>query len=44
MTYGNMANVYYSKGEFDRALEFHEKALAIQKKMLGEEHPEVATC
>ena len=32
-----------AKGEYDKALEHYQKALAIQLKKLGPEHPSVAT-
>ena len=35
-------HVYYSKGDYDRALEYHEKSLAIELKVHGGEHPDVA--
>ena len=31
------------KGEYDKALEHYQKALAIELKQLGPEHPDVAT-
>ena len=30
------------KGEYDHALEYHQKALAIELEQLGPEHPSVA--
>ena len=38
-TYNNMANVYYSQGDYPKSLEFYEKALKIAEKVLGKEHP-----
>jgi hypothetical protein len=37
-----MANVYHSQGNYARALEFGEKALAIQTAALEEQHPDIA--
>ena len=31
------------QSEYEKALEYYEKALAIDKKTHGEEHPDVAT-
>ena len=42
-SYNNIANVYDANGEYDRALEYHEKALAIIEKVLGREHPYTAS-
>jgi tetratricopeptide (TPR) repeat protein len=39
----NTGGVYDEKGELDRALEFHERALRILERVLGQEHPDVAT-
>ncbi len=38
----NLAAVYWSTGDYDRARELHERALDIRRKTLGEEHPDVA--
>ena len=38
----NIGAVYASKGEYDKALEHYQKALAIRLKQLGPEHPSVA--
>ena len=35
----NIAGVYESKGELDKALELYNKALLVRIKLLGEEHP-----
>ena len=37
-----MAFVYYSQGEYAKALEYYGKALAIEEKVLGKEHPSTA--
>ena len=34
---------YHAKGESDKAIGYYGKALAIQLKALGAEHPDVAT-
>jgi hypothetical protein len=33
---------YLDQGKLDKAIEFGEKALSIEIKVLGEEHPDVA--
>ena len=38
-----MALVYDKMGEYGRALDFYNKALAIKEKVLGTEHPSTAT-
>jgi tetratricopeptide (TPR) repeat protein len=40
--YNFFGNNCYSKGEYDKSLEFYEKSLVIQLKTFGEEHPDVA--
>jgi signal transduction histidine kinase len=40
---GNLAGLYYSKGEYDRALPLYERALAIREQVLGPAHPDYAT-
>tara|TARA_B100001123_G_scaffold178072_1_gene204140 strand:- start:125 stop:328 length:204 start_codon:yes stop_codon:yes gene_type:complete len=35
----NLGVEYSSKGEHDEAIEYYEKALAIQIKTLGPDHP-----
>ncbi len=42
-SYGNIASVHDSLGDYPLALQFYEKSLAIRLKVLGEEHPYVAT-
>lgn len=39
----NLANVYASQGRYDEAIEKLEKALQIDKKTIGKEHPDYAT-
>ena len=31
--YGNLGNVYLTKGDLDRAIELYEKSLAIEKEL-----------
>jgi len=38
-TYNGIAGVYSNQGEYSKALEWYEKALAIYEKVLGKEHP-----
>ena len=35
--------MYDNKGEYDKALEYYQKDLAISLKQLGPDHPDVAT-
>ena len=35
----NLAGLFYSKGEYDRALPLFEECLAKRKRVLGEDHP-----
>ena len=39
----NIGSVYNAKSERDKAIEYHEKALAIRRAVLGEQHADVAT-
>ena len=39
----NKGGVYDSKNEFDKALDYYNKSLAIKKSILGENHTDVAT-
>ena len=41
VAYNNLGLAYANKGEYDRAIGYYEKALAIQLKSLGPEHPSV---
>ena len=40
--YNNIGMAYDSKGDYDRAMEYYQKALKITLKKLGPEHPKVA--
>jgi tetratricopeptide (TPR) repeat protein len=42
MPLNNLANVYYRLGDYAKATEFHERALAIKLKIFGEEHADTA--
>ena len=42
MILNNMANVYGGKGETDKALEYYNKSLAVERNNLGESHPSMA--
>ena len=35
--------VYQAKGDYERALPLYKKALEIEEKALGENHPDIAT-
>lgn len=37
--YNNMAFLFRAKGEYERALDYYEKALIVRKMKLGEAHP-----
>ncbi|MEQ9306903.1 MAG: tetratricopeptide repeat protein, partial [Marinoscillum sp.] len=41
-SYNNLANSYRELGQFTKALETNEKALALRKELLPEEHPYLA--
>ncbi len=41
-TINNIGLVYYLKGNYDKSLEYHKKALAIKLRLWGEEHRQVA--
>ncbi len=38
-----MGYVYGELGDYDKSLEYYNKALSIRQKVLGEEHPDTAT-
>ncbi len=38
----NLGMAWQSKGEYDKAIEYYEQALASDLKTLGEDHPSVA--
>ena len=42
--YATQAEQYYQQGKYAKALEYFNKALAICLKVLGENHPDTATC
>ena len=42
-TYNTMAGVFRNQGEYAQALEYYERALAIWRVMLGEQHPDTVT-
>ena len=39
----NIGQAWKQKGEYDKALSYYEKALAIGKKLYGDKHPDIAT-
>jgi len=41
--FNNLGLAYRSKGDYDRAIKFYQKALKIDLKQLGHDHPNVAT-
>jgi tetratricopeptide (TPR) repeat protein len=41
--YNNVGSIYDSKGDYEKALEYYNRALAIREKVFGTEHPDVAT-
>ena len=42
-SYNNLGGVYYSKGNYDRAIEYYEKSLVIRLEKLDSNHPDLAT-
>jgi len=42
-TYNNIGIVYRNKGDLENALLQHQRALEIRTRLVGSEHPEVAT-
>jgi len=42
-SYHNIGNVYYSQGEYRKALEYHLKSLDTRKSVFGNNHPHTAT-
>ncbi len=38
----NLAELYYGQGEYAEAESLYRRALAIQERVLGPEHPDVA--
>ena len=43
MNLDNIGVAYDQKGEHAKAIEYHEKALTIQRAVFGDKHPAVAT-
>ena len=41
--FNNMAGVYHAQGDYEKALEYYGKALAISERVLGTDHPDTAT-
>ncbi|NIM13604.1 MAG: tetratricopeptide repeat protein, partial [Candidatus Aminicenantes bacterium] len=41
-SYNNLSNIYQDLGQFDRALEFQEKAQKIWEAVLDKNHPDLA--
>ena len=39
-----IGNEYYDTGDYKTALDFYEKTLKMRRNILGEYHPEIATC
>ena len=39
----NIAEVYWAQGEYEKALEYHGKALEVREKVFGSDHPSTAT-
>jgi len=42
MTLNNTANVYDKQGHPEQALELYRRAVAVEEKLLGADHPNVA--
>jgi len=42
-TYNNIGAVYKSNGGYNKALEFYRQCLDIRLKILGSDHPDVAS-
>ncbi len=38
----NLGSAYYSLGEYGKAIEYYDRALSIDRKNFGENHPKVA--
>ena len=39
--YNRMAGVYEDQGDYTNALDYYKKALAIRKRILGDDHTDV---
>jgi len=42
ISYNNLASLYNSKGEYNKAEPLYKKALKIREEVLGEQHPDTA--
>ena len=42
-TLNNLAGLYHSMGDYEKALPLYQRALDIREKVLGPQHPDVAT-
>ncbi len=40
-SFNNLGSLYNSKWEYEKAIEYHTKALNIRQKVLGNDHREV---
>ena len=43
-SWNNLGGVYYSKDQYEKAIENYKKALPIYEKFLGKEHPYTKGC
>jgi len=43
VSYNNIGSAYEIKGDYQKAIEFYQKALKLKIKELGEDHADVAT-
>jgi tetratricopeptide (TPR) repeat protein len=42
LLWSRLASIYRDKGDYDRAIEFFEKAIAIEEEKIGKDHPDTA--
>ena len=42
-SYNSIGNIYYSQGDYVKALEMYQQSLKIRLAIFGENHPDVAT-